>query len=98
MQGKISYTGADGKPYTLTYVADEHGFQPQGDHLPTPPPAPQDVPHHDVEIHHIPQHHVPQHHVPQHHVPQQVIEVEAHQDKDVGQEYQADYGQQYQYQ
>lgn len=40
MHGKISYTGADGLPITLTYVADEHGFQAQGAHLPTPPPLP----------------------------------------------------------
>lgn len=40
MHGSVSYTGPDGVPVKLTYVADEHGFQPQGAHLPTPPPLP----------------------------------------------------------
>uniref|UniRef100_A0A1S4N1V2 Uncharacterized protein n=1 Tax=Pediculus humanus subsp. corporis TaxID=121224 RepID=A0A1S4N1V2_PEDHC len=39
-QGRFSYTGDDGVPISLTYVADENGFQPQGAHLPTPPPIP----------------------------------------------------------
>jgi Insect cuticle protein len=39
-EGRFSYTGDDGQVYTITYVADENGFQPRGDHLPTPPPVP----------------------------------------------------------
>lgn len=37
--GKISWVSPEGELITLTYVADENGFQPQGSHLPTPPPA-----------------------------------------------------------
>ncbi|XP_065579913.1 cuticle protein CP14.6-like [Artemia franciscana] len=39
-QGSYSYTGPDGQVITLTYRADENGFQPQGDHLPVAPPMP----------------------------------------------------------
>ncbi|XP_071442531.1 endocuticle structural glycoprotein ABD-4-like [Hetaerina americana] len=39
-RGSFSYTAPDGTPFTLTYVADENGFQPQGDHLPVAPPIP----------------------------------------------------------
>ncbi|XP_012286591.1 endocuticle structural glycoprotein SgAbd-8 [Orussus abietinus] len=42
-QGGFSYTAPDGTPIQLTYVADENGFQPQGAHLPTPPPIPKEI-------------------------------------------------------
>lgn len=39
-QGSSSYTSPEGQQISLTYVADENGFQPQGAHLPTSPPIP----------------------------------------------------------
>ncbi|XP_046393073.1 endocuticle structural glycoprotein ABD-4-like [Ischnura elegans] len=42
-RGSFSYTAPDGTPITLTYVADENGFQPQGDHLPVAPPIPPEI-------------------------------------------------------
>jgi len=41
--GSYSYTAPDGTVITLNYVSDENGFQPVGDHLPTPPPIPDHV-------------------------------------------------------
>merc|ERR1712071_603927 len=41
-QGKYSYP-EEGVTYTITWVADENGFQATGDHLPTPPPMPAHV-------------------------------------------------------
>lgn len=38
--GSFSYTSADGVPVAISYIADENGYQPQGDLLPTPPPTP----------------------------------------------------------
>ncbi|EDX09419.1 larval cuticle protein 65Ag1 [Drosophila simulans] len=35
-RGEFSYTGPDGVVYSVSYVADENGFQPQGSHLPVP--------------------------------------------------------------
>ncbi|KAG7300280.1 hypothetical protein JYU34_015861, partial [Plutella xylostella] len=42
-KGWYSYTGADGKVYTVTYFADETGYHASGAHLPTPPPVPEAI-------------------------------------------------------
>lgn len=42
-QGSYSYIGDDGKLYSVIYTADENGFLPRGDHLPTPPPIPEAI-------------------------------------------------------
>lgn len=34
VRGTISWYAPDGQQYTITFIADENGFQPQGDHLP----------------------------------------------------------------
>jgi len=43
VQGTAQWTADDGTPIQLTYIADENGFQPQGAHLPTPPPIPEAI-------------------------------------------------------
>ncbi|XP_063531974.1 larval cuticle protein LCP-17-like [Cydia strobilella] len=43
VQGQSSYTSIDGIPVQLSYIANENGFQPQGAHLPTPPPIPEAI-------------------------------------------------------
>ena len=43
MQGSYSYVGDDGQTYSITYTADENGFQAQGAHIPTPPPIPEPI-------------------------------------------------------
>ncbi|XP_062547388.1 endocuticle structural glycoprotein SgAbd-2-like [Armigeres subalbatus] len=42
-EGRFSYTDPEGNKISVQYVADENGFQPQGDHLPTPPPIPEAI-------------------------------------------------------
>ncbi|CAH0547602.1 unnamed protein product [Brassicogethes aeneus] len=42
-QGSFSYTSPDGQQIQISYTADENGFQPQGAHLPTPPPIPPEI-------------------------------------------------------
>jgi hypothetical protein len=41
--GSYSYPGDDGKTYTVNWTADETGFHATGDHLPTPPPIPEEI-------------------------------------------------------
>lgn len=40
LQGSFSYQGDDGKTYSISYIADENGYQPVGEHLPVPPAVP----------------------------------------------------------
>ncbi|KAK2716199.1 cuticle protein AMP1A-like isoform X2 [Artemia franciscana] len=42
-EGKVTYTAPDGTIVTLTYIADENGFVPAGDHLPVPPAVPDHI-------------------------------------------------------
>ncbi|XP_018580236.2 endocuticle structural glycoprotein SgAbd-8-like [Anoplophora glabripennis] len=38
--GSFQYTSPEGVPVQISYIADENGFQPSGNVLPTPPPIP----------------------------------------------------------
>lgn len=37
------YYAPEGELIQLKYIADEKGFQPEGEHLPTPPPIPEAI-------------------------------------------------------
>ncbi|CAH1368998.1 hypothetical protein MTP99_010484 [Tenebrio molitor] len=43
IQGQYQFTTPEGQVIRLAYVADENGFHPQGEHLPTPPPIPPEI-------------------------------------------------------
>jgi hypothetical protein len=42
-QGSDSYVAPDGQQVSITWLADENGFQVQGSHLPTAPPIPPEI-------------------------------------------------------
>lgn len=43
VQGQFAWTSDDGTPVQISYIADENGYQPQGNVLPTPPPIPEAI-------------------------------------------------------
>lgn len=43
VQGSYQYTAPDGTPVQISYIANENGFQPVGNILPTPPPIPEAI-------------------------------------------------------
>ncbi|CAH0407744.1 unnamed protein product [Chilo suppressalis] len=40
VRGQYQYVSSEGVPITVTYIADENGYQPQSDVLPVAPPVP----------------------------------------------------------
>ncbi|KAG6451775.1 larval cuticle protein LCP-17 [Manduca sexta] len=43
VEGQFQYPSEEGGNIQLSYIANENGFQPQGAHLPTPPPIPEAI-------------------------------------------------------
>ncbi|KAH8390694.1 hypothetical protein KR215_010368, partial [Drosophila sulfurigaster] len=43
VSGTVSYVSQDGTPISWSYTADENGYHPVGDILPTPPPIPEAI-------------------------------------------------------
>ncbi|XP_061384885.1 endocuticle structural glycoprotein SgAbd-8-like isoform X2 [Danaus plexippus] len=43
IEGQYQYIAPDGQVIRVLYTADEFGFHPTGDHLPTPPPIPPQI-------------------------------------------------------
>ncbi|XP_059053388.1 larval cuticle protein LCP-17-like [Achroia grisella] len=43
IKGGVRYTAPDGSPIDLSYIANENGYQPQGSHIPVPPPIPEAI-------------------------------------------------------
>lgn len=43
VEGSYSYTAPDGAPVSITYIANENGYQPTGAHLPVAPATPPHV-------------------------------------------------------
>ncbi|CAH1132894.1 unnamed protein product [Ceutorhynchus assimilis] len=42
-QGSYRFVSPEGQNFEVTYTADENGYVPQGAHLPTPPPIPEEI-------------------------------------------------------
>ncbi|KAH8302700.1 hypothetical protein KR044_009773, partial [Drosophila immigrans] len=43
VRGSYSFTSPEGTPVEITYVADENGYQPQGDAIPVAPEVPAQI-------------------------------------------------------
>ncbi|XP_037299032.1 larval cuticle protein LCP-22-like [Manduca sexta] len=42
-QGSFAWTSPEGVPIAISYIADENGYQPSGDAIPTPHPIPEAI-------------------------------------------------------
>ncbi|KAH8321281.1 hypothetical protein KR074_000211, partial [Drosophila pseudoananassae] len=43
VKGEYHFTSKEGQPVKVSYTADENGYHPHGDLLPTPPPTPEAI-------------------------------------------------------